>query len=138
MKDYIHEKIKETEISLEKGTQKEVDWKDLRQRLYSISGDWLWLHATNHWKLKVAPQIIIRPELIEKALYVEQSDIKKHDFSSGSFASTEPDLKIDDGINMKEYDNDDRISYFESDNSRLQYKETDIVNNPNLLEGTPL
>lgn len=49
-----------------------VDWQELRQRLHHISGEWLWLHATNHFKLCIAEQMQIPSHLLEKGLHVER------------------------------------------------------------------
>ena len=46
-------------------------WKRLRQSAYELAGDWLWMHATNHYRVKIAPQMKIPNELLGTLLSVD-------------------------------------------------------------------
>lgn len=47
------------------------NWKMLRQRAYELAGDWLWLHAVNHYRSKIAPQMQIPHVLLDMVLSVD-------------------------------------------------------------------
>ena len=46
----------------------DIDCPAIRQHLYEIAGDWLWAHACNDFRHKIAKDAAIPPDLREEAL----------------------------------------------------------------------
>ena len=113
----------------------QVDWRKYRQQLYDVSGDWLWLHATNHWRTKVSPQMNIPERLLEMALLVDKStsnytDITNENSDGGALQNKDnynydckaiPRQRLikSSYLRYQEFDQDSYSIYFENNDDKL-------------------
>ena len=65
-----------------------VPWSKYRQELFEICGDWLWLHATNFWRMYEAPKMRVPIVVQQKVLDVTKSSV------AGKFGLEDEDAKL--------------------------------------------
>lgn len=73
----------------EKNKNETFDWFSLQKRIYDVSGEFLWMHAINHWKVNMAPQMNIPEYVFEKALLKLVGQSEKDSQNSNDKVSTQ-------------------------------------------------
>eukprot|EP00978_Attheya_sp_CCMP212_P008408 scaffold19798_cov51-Attheya_sp.AAC.7 len=81
------------------------DWSILRQHLHSLAGDWLWRHASNHWRVQAASNI--PPILKEYALRIIPTKKK----TTAEILVSNSRLFSRKKLGKREKDNDGAVDY---------------------------